>query len=89
VAALVGPTGAGKSTIISLIPRFYDPTSGVVKVDGQDVPPLPTKIAAATDQLRSTRDPAVPWPYLEQHCVREAGSYTGGDFARRGDGERE
>jgi ATP-binding cassette subfamily B protein len=37
VAALVGPTGAGKSTIISLIPRFYDPTCGVVKVDGQDV----------------------------------------------------
>jgi subfamily B ATP-binding cassette protein MsbA len=37
VAALVGPTGAGKSTIISLIPRFYDPTSGVVKVDAQDV----------------------------------------------------
>src|SRR5580698_8808516 len=30
VAALVGPTGAGKSTIISLIPRFYDPTCGVV-----------------------------------------------------------
>ena len=37
VAALVGPTGAGKSTIISLIPRFYDPLSGVVKIDGQDV----------------------------------------------------
>ena len=37
VAALVGPTGAGKSTIISLIPRFYDPTSGLVKVDGVDV----------------------------------------------------
>jgi len=37
VAALVGPTGAGKSTIISLIPRFYDPASGVVKIDGQDV----------------------------------------------------
>jgi len=37
VAALVGPTGAGKTTIISLIPRFYDPTSGTVKIDGRDV----------------------------------------------------
>jgi len=37
VAGFVGPTGAGKSTIISLIPRFYDPTSGVVKIDGVDV----------------------------------------------------
>ncbi len=37
LAALVGPTGAGKTTIISLIPRFYDPTSGVVKIDGMDV----------------------------------------------------
>ena len=37
VAALAGPTGAGKSTIISLIPRFYDPASGAVKIDGYDV----------------------------------------------------
>jgi subfamily B ATP-binding cassette protein MsbA len=37
MVALVGPTGAGKSSIISLIPRFYDPTSGVVKIDGADV----------------------------------------------------
>ena len=37
VAALVGPTGAGKTTIISLIPRFYDPSSGLVKIDGYDV----------------------------------------------------
>jgi ATP-binding cassette subfamily B protein len=43
VAALVGPTGAGKSTIISLIPRFYDPDSGVVKIDGQDVRRLQQK----------------------------------------------
>jgi ATP-binding cassette, subfamily B, bacterial len=37
VAALVGPTGAGKSSIIGLIPRFYDPTTGTVKIDGVDV----------------------------------------------------
>ena len=37
VTAFVGPTGAGKSTIVSLIPRFYDPTSGQVLFDGTDV----------------------------------------------------
>ena len=37
VAALVGPTGAGKTTIISLIPRFYDVTAGSVNIDGFDV----------------------------------------------------
>ena len=36
-AALVGPTGSGKTTIISLIGRFYDPQKGVVKIDGGDV----------------------------------------------------
>ncbi|HSD85281.1 MAG TPA: ABC transporter ATP-binding protein [Anaerolineae bacterium] len=35
--ALVGPTGAGKTTIINLLPRFYDVTAGSVKVDGIDV----------------------------------------------------
>ena len=37
VAALVGPTGAGKTTIISLIARFYEPNSGVVKIDDVDI----------------------------------------------------
>jgi ATP-binding cassette, subfamily B, bacterial len=37
LAAFVGPTGAGKTTIISLIPRFYDPVSGTVKIDGIDI----------------------------------------------------
>jgi ATP-binding cassette subfamily B protein len=37
VIALLGPTGSGKSTIINLIPRFYDPTQGRITVDGHDI----------------------------------------------------
>jgi len=34
---IVGPTGSGKSTVVSLIPRFYDPTKGSIKIDGFDI----------------------------------------------------
>jgi ATP-binding cassette subfamily B protein len=37
VAALVGPSGTGKTTLVSLIPRFYDPVSGHVGIDGTDI----------------------------------------------------
>jgi ATP-binding cassette subfamily B protein len=37
LVALVGPSGAGKTTVTYLVPRFYDPTSGAVRVDGHDL----------------------------------------------------
>ena len=37
MAAFVGPSGAGKTTITQLVPRFYDPQSGAVRIDGRDV----------------------------------------------------
>jgi len=37
VVAFVGPTGAGKSSIVGLITRFYDPASGAVLIDGRDI----------------------------------------------------
>ena len=46
---VVGPTGSGKSTIVSLIPRFYDPLSGVVRIDGKDVRDL--KLKDLRDQI--------------------------------------
>jgi ATP-binding cassette subfamily B protein len=37
VIALLGPTGSGKTSVVNLIPRFYDPTAGCIRIDGTDI----------------------------------------------------
>ncbi len=49
IVGVVGPTGCGKSTVLSLIPRFYDPKSGRVLIDGTDVTTY--KLAALRAQV--------------------------------------
>jgi subfamily B ATP-binding cassette protein MsbA len=49
VIGVVGPTGSGKSTVLSLIPRFYDATGGRVLIDGRDVADF--KLAALRSQV--------------------------------------
>jgi len=49
VVGVVGPTGSGKSTVLSLIPRFYDPSAGRVLIDGKDVNTF--KLAALRSQV--------------------------------------
>ncbi|MEE8421301.1 MAG: ABC transporter ATP-binding protein [Dehalococcoidia bacterium] len=47
VIALLGPTGSGKSTIVNLLPRFYDVTGGSLTIDGQDVRDVQTETLRA------------------------------------------
>ncbi len=49
VVALVGPSGAGKTTLANLVPRFYDVTAGAVRIDGRDVRDL--RLASLRDKI--------------------------------------
>jgi ATP-binding cassette subfamily B multidrug efflux pump len=63
--ALVGPTGAGKTTIASLIPRFYDATEGAVRIDGRDVREMARK------NLRANVGIVLQEPFLFSGTIAE------------------
>jgi len=67
--ALVGPTGAGKSAIVNLIPRFYDPMGGRVLVDGHDVRDL------RLESLRSRVGIVLQETFLFSVSIRENIAY--------------
>ncbi len=68
--ALVGGTGSGKSTLVGLIPRLYDPTRGQVLVDGADV------TGVDPDSLRSEIAVVTDDPFLFSDTVRANVSYA-------------
>jgi ATP-binding cassette subfamily B protein len=58
--AIVGPTGAGKSTLVSLVPRFYDPQEGRVLLDGTDVREF--TLASLRQQIAMVLQPPLVFP---------------------------
>ena len=66
--ALVGPTGAGKSTIINLLERFYDPLSGRVLVNGYDVKDI--KIASLRRNMSTVLQDSFLFPITVRNNIR-------------------
>ena len=74
--ALVGPTGAGKTTIAGLIPRFYDATAGSVKIDGRDTGEV------ARGSLRRNVATVLQEPFLFSGTIAENIAYARDDATR-------
>lgn len=68
--ALIGETGSGKSTIINLMCRFYEPTGGVIRIDGQDYK------SKTKQSLRSQLGVVLQTPHLFSGTVRENVQYS-------------
>jgi ATP-binding cassette, subfamily B, bacterial len=69
VIALLGSTGSGKTTLVNLLPRFYDPTSGLITLDGIDLTSYPRKF------LRSQIGIVEQEPFLFSRSIRENITY--------------
>jgi ABC-type multidrug transport system fused ATPase/permease subunit len=74
--AVVGATGSGKTTLVALIPRLYDPTSGSVVVDGADVRDI--DLAALRREIAMVSDD----PFLFSATVRENVAYARPDASQ-------
>ncbi len=65
VVAIVGPSGAGKTSLVNLLPRFLDPTSGSIEIDGHDIRDL------TLDSLRRQIGMVMQDPYLMPLSIEE------------------
>ncbi len=63
--AIVGPTGCGKTTIINLLMRFYDPDSGEIRIDGKDI------LSVSRHSLRASYGMVLQETWIKNGTVRE------------------
>jgi ATP-binding cassette subfamily B protein len=81
MVAIVGPTGAGKTTIINLLMRFYDPDSGTISIDGHDI------MHSTRDSVRKQFSMVLQDTWLFEGTIYENVAY-GNDKAGKEDVER-
>jgi ABC-type multidrug transport system fused ATPase/permease subunit len=73
LVGVVGPTGGGKSTVVSMIPRFYDPSAGTVRIDGVDVRDFDLQALRRQVGFVLQDTSLVPRHHPRQHRLRPAG----------------
>ena len=74
--ALVGPSGGGKSTLVSMIPRFFDPAAGRILIDGQDLRSL------TLSSVRALISVVLQEPFLLPMSVADNIAYDPKDYSR-------
>lgn len=74
IVALVGPSGGGKSTLVDLIPRFYDPIEGRILIDGTDIKEI------SVESLRGLMGIVTQETYLFNESIKNNIAYGLGDF---------